>query len=478
MSDGVTREKTHESAVVESVLLAGAACVPVRARELTPVQKLFRRQIGLPDAGAVVMSGHQAQVWHPGVLAKLFALDALVSKSTVAHAAWVIVDQDDNDPLAVFYPACDREGGVRRGQWIAGTSPGAAVGVPTGLRPLVDLRHMSTPPADAAHADVTTGLAVIAPGWASAAAARGSLAMQSWNAALFALQECGVTLTHTPTPISALTIGATELFRDEVRAMTLDAARCVRAYNMATREHPRARLRPLAEDAAVGRWELPVWRVAPGAARARVRSAHQRLEWFNASTREWKPAAEGDALAPRALLMTYLLRSAGCELFLHGTGGAVYDRAMEAWIDRWRGGTDLAPTGVVSATVRWPAAMRPEDIDHAVWAAHAAEFDPAMLGDAAAGAAKRELARRISQSTSKADRRSMYMQMHALLGDARSQHAAALADVQQRATHACSARKDAAVLGDRTYPFPLYGAAAVRALRERVERALRGESQP
>ena len=43
---------------------------------------------------------------------------------------------------------------------------------------------------------------------------------------------------------------------------------------------------------------------------------------------------EGE-LMPRALLLTLLLRSFACDLFVHGLGGEIYDPAMEAWVAPW-----------------------------------------------------------------------------------------------------------------------------------------------
>jgi hypothetical protein len=77
-------------------------------------------------------------------------------------------------------------------------------------------------------------------------------------------------------------------------------------------------------------------------------------------------------LAPRALLMTAYLRSAVCDLFIHGKGGWLYDRITEEWWREWTG-QELAPMAVVSADVRMdfevPVADRAE-VDRAVWWAH------------------------------------------------------------------------------------------------------------
>ncbi len=50
------------------------------------------------------------------------------------------------------------------------------------------------------------------------------------------------------------------------------------------------------------------------------------------------------------LLLTALMRSRFCELFVHGKGGGVYDRITEQWWRQWRGDAEvLAPMTVASA---------------------------------------------------------------------------------------------------------------------------------
>jgi hypothetical protein len=58
-------------------------------------------------------------------------------------------------------------------------------------------------------------------------------------------------------------------------------------------------------------------------------------------------------LAPRALLLTALMRGAFCDLFIHGLGGAGYDRITERWWRLWTG-SELAPKTTVSADIFLP----------------------------------------------------------------------------------------------------------------------------
>jgi hypothetical protein len=53
----------------------------------------FRRELGLPTGKPLIMTGHQAEFWHTGILAKYLAADAAAG-ALGADVAWLVVDQD------------------------------------------------------------------------------------------------------------------------------------------------------------------------------------------------------------------------------------------------------------------------------------------------------------------------------------------------------------------------------------------------
>src|SRR5690606_4565547 len=63
----------------------------------------LRDQLGLPTDRPIIMSGHQAEWWHPGILAKLFAARALADRIG-GVVVWLVADQDDTDPGAIRIP--------------------------------------------------------------------------------------------------------------------------------------------------------------------------------------------------------------------------------------------------------------------------------------------------------------------------------------------------------------------------------------
>src|SRR5262245_63399468 len=73
----------------------------------------MRRELGLPD-GLIVLAGHEAEFWHPGVLAKHMAIVAAAAAmrrgGTAATPVWLTVDHDTHEPWRIAYP---KEGPVK-----------------------------------------------------------------------------------------------------------------------------------------------------------------------------------------------------------------------------------------------------------------------------------------------------------------------------------------------------------------------------
>jgi hypothetical protein len=253
-------------------------------------------------------------------------------------------------------------------------------------------------------------------------------------------------------------LSSTRTFARLLDMMRADPDRCARTYNDAVAAHPAARLARLQTGDEI---ELPLWRIDAAASRPRLRASARMV---------------GDvpptALAPRALLMTAMLRMAGCDLFIHGLGGGIYDHATEQWMREWLG-IELAPTAVVTATLLLPLdvnAVSPEEIDRAAWRAHHARHDPAMLGDAAAAAEKARLVQQIRDlKRAGHDAAPAFAQLHHLLDTIRVQHKEGLASLEREANEATARRAEASIAHDRTWPFPLYPPDDLRHLKNEIE---------
>jgi hypothetical protein len=459
-----------------------------RASTESPARTFRRELLGIDDDAPILMSGHQASWWHAGILAKWFALEGcrLMPGWTTARLAWVVVDQDDNDPALLEYPAS----GPVRGVWKL-SHASAVQDVPTGAREA--LRSIAPAPSDGVTASVQRGLDAIARAMRPAGDAplglsppllrppplhAASLAMQVQRAQVELIAPLA-DAEHTPLSFPATRIATTTFFAEFLGAIARDPRGCVEAYNAAAGLFPHAGIRPLAirtTDRA-SRIELPLWHVARGVPRRAVFA--DELESTDPRT-----------LAPRALAMTAILRLVGCDLFVHGLGGGAYDTVTDAWLRAWlpRCGPTFAtlqpaPTSVVSATryVAMPTAMpivSPEEIARAHWRAHRAGHDPGLIepGSLRAGR-QRELVAAIRQAPRRSrERQALFHELHDLLREARATHEEELRALRDAAAAADASRALAGIIFDRTWAFALHDSQTLTQLRDDVLAAIRRQA--
>ncbi|MFN0012034.1 MAG: hypothetical protein ACKVS8_10365 [Phycisphaerales bacterium] len=440
---------------------AWAALLAANRASTNPAAALFRRQLGLPTNVPIVMSGHQAQFWHAGILAKHFAT-LHTAAAHHAHPAWIVVDQDEPEFLDLRFPTRDPAGALADDRYrIVPATAGISASTNAAALPAFDPEPL--PPALSAAA-----CEAVVP------------ALQRTREALLHHRSCATAAeqvaraaaslaapfadNHVPTLLFASRLARTTLFTKLVQRMAANPAACHTAYNAALTAAPRTGIAPLAADAARDRLELPLWHIDA--------SGHRRRVW---STDLGTLATE--TLAPRALLLTGLLRLAACDLFIHGLGGggatgtAGYDRATDHWFAAWLG-QELAPTALATATLLLPlldhAPAAPADIAHARWVAHHARHSPAALAQWGAEQEKRALALRITRTPMRRVRAALFARMHALLADVRSAHTTRLADLAARADTLASRAATERLAADRTWPFMLHDERALARLSEMI----------
>lgn len=415
----------------------------------------FRASLGLPTDRPIVMTGHQAEFWHAGILAKLLAAEVF-ARSIGAAVAWFVVDQDDNDAGAVRYPAKGREGRIERALWRAGAR--AADGIATGSQPPL--------PADAP-VSAEPALPCVADGlWRIRDAVRGAKGEASAarqitraNLSLFSSHLAPAVVVY------ASDLGATDAFARFVQRLGNESSESCEAYNRAAKAHPRARIRPLRHDALRG-WELPLWRLAFG----RTRQAVYARELQGEDIR---------SLAPRALLATGLMRLAACDLFIHGIGGTKYDQATDAWLQAWLGERPGARSTMVTATVRLPFqtgdTVDPASVSAARMLVHRARHHPALLGDAAAQREKESLLSAMASVPRKSSARAaLYRQMHERLAESRHRHESRLSALRADASAQAARLAEARIIYDRTWSAPLHPPETIDHLANDVRRAFEG----
>jgi hypothetical protein len=400
--------------------VSGAPRVPSRelgrilGRELDAWRREARAELGLPTDRFIVMTGHQAGIWHAGIAEK-FVVGARIAAERGGVLVHVVVDHDLNDASLVAYPAVVRG---RLERLALERSPRGTPGAPNALRRPV--RTMRSERAHEVPAEIEPALEAIERAM-QAERGRENLAMQMAHAAN-ALLAPTVRVDHTV----AATALATTAF---ARAMRAHFAPLRDAYNAAIAGE---RIAPLAAR------ELPFWSLD--------RRAAARRPLFEDDSPE--------AVAPRALALTAIARLVLCDVFIHGTGGARYDLAMERWIRAAFGEeahAALAPMSVATATRLAPLARFVPEFDARATpeALRALEQDP--FDDD--GRTKRALLDSIRGEH--AAKRAAFVAMRRKIIETRSARAEEIASLRARISANAEARRVHALAADRTWPFPL-----------------------
>lgn len=400
----------------------------------------------------ILATGHQAFFWHPGILAK----DIAVTVAAEAHDGdrlHVVVDQDVHDVSGLDVPhVVDERIVVERVR--LGSQ---RVEVPTGSHPPVtfDTSHPHLP-------------AVLTQAVAGLPACR-SLAEQV-TVALARLRE-----PYAPAMpvVFASQLPQLPVFAACVERMLADASACVLAYNRAAAAHPKAGIAALQWTRE--RIELPLWQLQPDGPRRRVFADLADSTPLLVNDDD-APVNDRRTLAPRALLLTAQMRSALCDLFVHGLGGGTYDHVMEQWWHDWHGGP-LAPMAVATADVHLafdaPVADRAA-LDRAVWYAHHLPHNVGRaLGADADGARQRKdaLLASMRATRDRRRRRAAFDELHRINDELAAAHPDLLAAADAQLARARIAIANAAAARRRDWSIALYPAEALAALGDAVQMA-------
>jgi len=185
-------------------------------------------------------------------------------------------------------------------------------------------------------------------------------------------------------------------------------------------------------------------------------------------------------LAPRAMLLTGLMRAFYCDFFVHGTGGGVYDRVTEAWWRNWRG-EELAPMAVVTADVRMdfpgvPVATK-SDLERAVWYAHHLPHNldrhlPTEAIDDELAARKRALLKERTTDTNPKSRRRSFDEMHRIDAALVKQNAEIVRLAEAQVERARDGVDNEEVASKRDWCFALYDEAVIDELMREIEKAM------
>jgi hypothetical protein len=330
------------------------------------------------EPAPIIATGHQPTPFHPGVWIKNFLAGSLAA-ATAGVAVSLIVDNDEGRGQVLRFPSQNTTNAANGGQVsmaqvaLAKDAGGAAFEEQPAsvLNPGAACEVRKHLPSGTAAGDAFDGW------WSLVQNAQGAATLGEVLTAARRRLEEGLGLRNLDLPVSRLVDGeAFRLFvaemlrrRDELLAAHNDA---LAEYRAAYRE--RSAAQPVPDLARRGpRVELPLWvwrtgerrrrlwsedhggtlhlladgetmGVVPAAGMADARAVAARLDDFRGAG--WK-------IRPRALTLTLFVRLAFADAFIHGLGGALYEKITDGIFERLFG---AAATEIVlaSCTVHLP----------------------------------------------------------------------------------------------------------------------------
>jgi hypothetical protein len=314
----------------------------------------------------LVMTGHAPIFYHPGIWSKRYFVARACASIPDAVGVDLMVDTDVAAGLELRIPALSGDGPRVEAVW---SPPAADRG-----KLLAEAAAPST--ADIASAIARTEAALVTlgehGGSARAAFARFAEAARredlpdraaAWMGAVLDRFEGSSGARLARAACSALARG--EAFRRFFAAVVADAARFARSLNEHLRLHRashriRSRTHPFPDLEIDGDCiELPFWCVEDG------RRSSTYLVGDEIVVRDRRVAAaelDDIQLAPKALALTMFTRMFVADLFVHGTGGASYDRVTDL-VARDIFGVPPPPYVTASATLMLdPASPPPPDV--------------------------------------------------------------------------------------------------------------------
>ncbi len=429
----------------------------------------------LDPALPLLATGHQAYLWHPGILAKDLALQAAADRLK-AQPLHLIVDQDVHDVFSVQHPQITdaqlyvQTTHLQRSRTREGNQDPTPANTPTGCQPPAELIPPPWPVLQEALTHAENGL------------------VNTANRA----EQAAVLLHHLKQPyagnipiVFTSDLATLPAFTQFVQRMTRDAHACVAAYNQAARAMPQAGITPLLQTRE--QVELPLWSVSWNQPRRRVYADDQGLT--DDAGRDIDPAS----LRPRALALTALLRTALIDLFIHGTGGALYDQITETWLQNWRPKEahglqpwDPPPAATMAAAAAVTAdltlnidvpAATPAELRRAVWHRHHLphNIDRVLNSpdphDQALAARKHAVLDRMSEDRDRQRRAQLFAQLHAINDELVSRHPRLIQQADETLDTARKGLANRHLLAKRDWPFFLYPPAQLHALSQAIHDA-------
>jgi hypothetical protein len=353
-----------------------AAFTAQARRDAADTADTFSARLGVPLAARqhapqrIVMTGHQPELYHPGVWIKDFLLER-IARETGALGIDIVVDSDTFDTLRIEAP-CMRPDVQRCREYLAVGGPDTCYACVPSLTPdqadefsasCLEMLHTLPAPSVARH-------------YAEFAVALRSAAADATNLAeltTFARRryEASAGTGYLELPVTTMVRG--RAFLRFCADILLRAESFARVYDGELGEYrERANIRSQAQpfpdlQRRGDLQEVPFWIVdgqRRGAAYVRVLSGEVALCAADGSevvalgadvdsAIEALASLPGIVVAPRAVTLTLFTRMFVADLFIHGIGGARYDAVTDAVAAGWYG-VEPPPYVVASMTLYLP----------------------------------------------------------------------------------------------------------------------------
>jgi len=345
-------------------------------REAVDRARVFSARLGVPvrevgdEPELIVVTGHQPELYHPGVWVKDFLLQRL-AEETGGAAIDLVVDSDGFDTVEMHSPCLKPEVRVCRAYLAVGTADGCYAGTPVPPADALDqfceagAQHLSTLPSPALGHHFRDFCAHLK---ASASEARNLAELVTIARRRY---EAPAGTDYLELPITSL--ASSRAFATLVAHLALDASAFAEAYNISLaayreRTGTRGAAQPFPDLRREGDLvELPLWHLADGARHsvwARTGPAPAIIVDGEAVCELGEIGGAPDAVlasalapAPKALALTLFARLFIADVFIHGVGGGRYDQVTDDVIRRYFG-VEPPPFVVASLTMYLPLGAR------------------------------------------------------------------------------------------------------------------------
>jgi len=478
--------------------VAGRAIRELRAqarREAVEAASAFSTRLGVPvaspspDPDLLVMTGHQPELYHPGVWVKNFLLQRLADQ-TGAAAIDLVVDTDRFESVEVAAP-CLKPAVERCVRELAVGSPDSCYA----CAPVPNAERIEQVCGAGDEMLATLPAPAIRRHFSEFCECMRSASIDATNLSelvTFARRRFEATARTDYLELPVSTIAGFETYRLFVAHLLADAESFAFTHNgelAAFREMSgiRSEAQPFPDLRREGDWvESPFWLLGNGKRDpAFVRRVGDRLllkvDGGHVELPGDAPAAAlaladaGFACAPRATTLTMYARLFVADLFIHGVGGGNYDRVTDAIIQGYLG-IQPPPYTVASLTMYLPLGghlVTDDEISEMRQLLHRLEHNPdSLVGEVAYDSAQErsravELARRKRElveaiGAQGADKKSLGIQIRdvnatlgTLLAPLRDEYEAELERLE-------GLQAVSEVLTDRTYPFCFWNPEEVR----------------